>query len=210
VAADAFERVVTGGLGTADSGGAWTSWAGASRQSVDGTAAVLAMAKGTNTGSILALGRTDADVRTTLSLSSVPTGGGAMVYVGARQMDSANGYKARVRVLADGSVRVAMVKLSGSTDEILIGSEVLLPGLTYTPGTELNVRVKASGTGTTNLSLSVWAAGAAEPATPTLTRTDDTAALQGPGGISLGGYLSGSATASVNVRFSEVRVSPVA
>ena len=210
VAADAFERVVTGGLGTADSGGAWTSWAGATRQSVDGSAAVLAMAKGTNTGSILALGRTDADVRTTLSLESVPTGGGAMVYVGVRQMDSVNGYKARIRVLADGSVRAALLKLAGTSDEVLIGSEVLLPRLTYTPGMELDVRVKASGTGTTNLSLSVWAAGTAEPATPTLTRTDDTAALQVPGGISLGGYLSGSATASVNVRFTEVRVTPVA
>ena len=82
--------------------------------------------------------------------------------------------------------------------------------LTYTPGMELDVRVKASGTGTTNLSLSVWATGAAEPATPTLTRTDDTAALQVPGGIGLGGYLSGSATASVNVRFTEVQVAPVA
>ena len=107
-------------------------------------------------------------------------------------------------------MRVALVKLSGTTDEVLIGSEVLLPGLTYTPGTELNVRVQASGTGTTNLSLSVWATGTAEPATPTLVRTDDTAALQVPGGISLGGYLSGSATASVDVRFTEVRVTPVA
>jgi PKD repeat protein len=210
VAADAFERVVTGGFGTADSGGPWASWAGAARQSVDGSAAVLAMAKGTNTGSILALGRTDADVRTALSLSSVPTGGGAMVYVGVRQIDATNGYKARVRVLADGSVRVGLVRLSGTTDEVLIGSEALLPGVTYTPGMELNVRVKASGTGTTSLSLSAWAAGAAEPATPTLVRSDDTAALQVPGGISLGGYLSGSATASVNVRFAEVRVTPVA
>jgi hypothetical protein len=168
------------------------------------------MGKGTNTGSILPLGRTDADVRTAFSLSSVPTGGGAMVYVGARQVDQFLGYKARIRVLADGSVRVALVKLSGTTEEALIGSEVLIPGLTYTAGTELNVRVQSSGTGTTNLSLSVWATGAAEPATPTVVRTDDTAALQVAGGISLGGYLSGSATGPVDVRFTEVRVTPVA
>jgi PKD repeat protein len=209
-ASDAFQRTATGGLGTADLGGSWTAWAGATRQSVANGAAVLAMGKGTNTGSILALGRTDADVRTAFSLSSVPTGGGAMVYVGARQVDATNGYKARVRVLADGSVRVSMVKLAGTTDEVLIGSEVLLPGLTYTAGTELNVRVQASGTGTTNLALSVWATGTPEPAAPTLVRTDDTAALQVPGGISLGGYLSGSATAPVDVRFTEVRVTPVA
>ncbi|MCZ2858120.1 hypothetical protein, partial [Blastococcus sp. VKM Ac-2987] len=62
----------------------------------------------------------------------------------------------------------------------------------------------------TELALSVWAAGSAEPATPTLTRTDSTASLQAPGGVSLGGYLSGSATAPVDVRFTEVRVTPVA
>ena len=210
VAADAFDRTVTGGLGTADSGGQWTAWAGAARQSVKDGAAVLAMAKGTNTGSILALGRTDADVRTAFSLSSVPTGGGAMVYVGVRQVDQYSGYKARVRVLADGSVRAALVKLTGTTDEALVGSEVLLPGLTYTAGTELNVRVQASGTGTTDLALSVWATGKPEPTTPTLVRTDGTAALQVAGGISLGGYLSGSATSPVEVRFAEVRVTPVA
>jgi PKD repeat protein len=210
VAADAFDRTVTGGLGTADTGGPWTAWAGAARQSVKDGAAVLAMAKGTNTGALLAVGRTDADVRTAFSLSSVPTGGGAMVYVGVRQQNAYTGYKARVRVLADGSVRAALVKLAGTSDEALVGTEVLLPGLTYTAGTELNVRVQASGTGTTDLALSVWATGRPEPTTPMLVRTDGTAALQAAGGISLGGYLSASATSSVDVRFTEVRVHPVA
>ncbi len=210
VAADAFDRTVTGGLGTADTGGPWTAWAGAARQSVKDGAAVLAMAKGTNTGALLAVGRTDADVRTAFSLSSVPTGGGAMVYVGVRQQNAYTGYKARVRVLADGSVRAALVKLAGTSDEALVGTEVLLPGLTYTAGTELNVRVQASGTGTTDLTLSVWATGRPEPTTPMLVRTDGTAALQAAGGISLGGYLSASATSSVDVRFTEVRVHPVA
>jgi PKD repeat protein len=210
VAADAFDRAVSGGLGTADVGGTWTASAGATRQSVADGAAKLAMTKGTNTGSYLgALDLPDADVRTAFSLSSVPTGGGAMVYVGVRHVDLHQAYKARVRVFADGSVRVAMVKLSGSTDEVLIGSEVLLPGVTYTPGMELNLRVQASGTDTTELALSVWAAGSAEPVTPTLTRTDATATLQVSGGVSLGGYLSGSATAPVDVRFTELRVTPV-
>ncbi|MGM9038350.1 hypothetical protein ACTFDW_03395, partial [Campylobacter jejuni] len=63
--ADAFERSVTGGLGTADAGGPWTTWAGATRQAVANGAAVLTMAKGTNTGSWLSsVGQTDADVRT--------------------------------------------------------------------------------------------------------------------------------------------------
>ncbi|WP_104523846.1 PKD domain-containing protein [Blastococcus atacamensis] len=210
VARDAFDRSVTGGLGTADLGGAWTSWSGAVRQSVADGAATLALTKGTNTGSYLAdLKLTSADVRTSFSLSGVPTGGGAMLYVGARQVEVYQSYKARVRVFADGSVRAALVRLSGSTDEVLIGAEVLVPGLTYTPGMEIAVRVQASGTGPTDLALSVWAASGQEPAVPTLTRTDSTATLQAPGGVSLGGYLSGSATAGVDVRFTDIRVTPV-
>ena len=44
---------LTGGLGTADAGGAWTVAAGASRQAVTGGAAVLTVGPGNNTGSYL-------------------------------------------------------------------------------------------------------------------------------------------------------------
>ncbi len=211
LASDAFGRTVAGGLGTADVGGAWTAVAGASRQSVKPGNAVFATTKGTNTGSYLAeVAQTDADVRTTVSLSAVPTGGGAMVYVGARRVDATHGYQTRLRFLSDGTVAVALVKLNGSTDESLIGSEVTVKGLTYTPGTVLGVRVQASGSGTTQLSTTVWPAAAAEPATPTLTRTDTTAALQAPGGVGLSAYLSGSATAGVDIRFGTFSAAPVA
>src|SRR3712207_9067570 len=75
----------TGGLGTADAGGAWTSSAGAARQSVNAGTATFAAAKGTNTGSYLgAVSAAGADVRTTFSLAAMPTGGGATVYVVAQ------------------------------------------------------------------------------------------------------------------------------
>src|SRR3712207_9473333 len=64
----------TGGLGSADTGGAWTSSAGAARQSVNAGTATFAAAKGTNTGSYLgAVSAAGADVRTTFSLASMPT-----------------------------------------------------------------------------------------------------------------------------------------
>jgi PKD repeat protein len=202
LATDGFDRSVTGGLGTADVGGAWAASAGGTRQSVAASAARFALTAGTNTGSFLgSVTRTGADVRTTLSLSAVPTGGGANVYVIGRRVAANQEYRARVRILADGSVRVAVVRMSGSTNDVLVGAEVLVPGLTYTPGKELIVRVQVSGTGTTQLAATVWAVGSAEPATPTVSRTDTTAELQTAGSVGLTAYLSGSAVAPVDLRF---------
>jgi PKD repeat protein len=210
-ASDAFGRTVAGGLGTADVGGPWTSSAGASRQSVTSGVATFALAKGTNTGSYLgSVTQTSADVQTAFSLSGVPTGGGAAVYVTVRRVSDTLAYQGRVRVLADGSVHLALDRLPGTTNEVVIGSEVTVPGLTYTPGTVLNVRVQASGTGTTQLSASVWVAGSAEPATPMVTGTDITAELQVAGGVGLLAYLSGSATAPVDLRFTGITARPVA
>jgi len=74
----------------------------------------------------------------------------------------------------------------------------------------LNVRVVATGTGATQLAATVWAAGTTEPTTPTVAGTDTTAPLQAAGSVGLTAYLSGSATSSVDVRFSEITVTPVA
>jgi len=210
LAADRFGRTVTGGLGSADTGGVWTSSAGAARQSVNGGTATFAMTKGTNTGSYLGtVSAASADVQTAFSLASMPTGGGAFVYVTARQVALNTSYSAQVRVLANGSVGVSLVRFAGTTDAVLIGREVVVPGLTYTAGTVLRVAVQASGSGTTNLSATVWADGATQPTTPTVTGTDTTAALQGAGAVGLSGYLSGSATSPVSVRLTSFTAVPV-
>ena len=115
-------------------------------------------------------------------------------------------YSAQVRVLAGGSVGVTLVRFAGTSDAVLIGKEVVLKGVTYTAGTVLHVDVLASGSGTTALSATVWTDGATRPATPTVTATDTTAALQAAGAVGLSSYLSGSATSPVDVRFTSFAV----
>ena len=206
IARDTFDRAVTGGLGTADVGGPWTVQAGGGRQSVAGGEATLNVGPGNNTGSYLGgVSQTSADVRTRVSLSQLPTGGsGAYVYVTGRRVAAGQEYAGRVRVLPDGSVSVAITRTAGG--EAILGSVVALPGFTYTAGTALDVRLQVSGTAPTELALTVWPEGTAEPATPTLTRTDSTASLQAAGGVGLLAYLSGSATASLAVRFDDLDV----
>jgi PKD repeat protein len=205
LAADAFGRTATGGLGTADLGGAWTVAAGATRQSVVDGAAVLTVNKGNNTGSYLAgVAATDVDVRSTVSLSAVPTGGsGALVFLTGRRVGS-NLYSGRVQVLPNGAVAVALVREVGGVETVLGSAN--LPGLTYTAGMPLELLLRVTGTGTTNLEFTVRPAGTTAPAIPTLVRTDSAAELQGPGGIGIAAYLSGSATGPVDVRFDDLVV----
>jgi PKD repeat protein len=211
LATDSFGRTVSGGLGTADVGGVWTSTSGPSRQSVaQGTATLGLAAPGNLTGSALAsVSQTSAEVLTTFSLSAAPTGTGTSVFVTGRRVGTNLEYRARVRFLANGSVGLVFSRLAGSATETLLGSEVIVPGLTYTPGTSLRARVQVWGTGTTQLSARVWAAGATEPVFPQATASDTTASLQTAGGLALSAYLYGSATAPVDIRFTSYAVTPV-
>ncbi|MGY1741765.1 MULTISPECIES: PKD domain-containing protein [unclassified Blastococcus] len=206
IAADAFDRTVTGTLGTADLGGAWASLAGASRQSVADGGAVLLVNPANTTGAHLSgVAATAVDVRTTVSFSAVPAAGtGAYAFVTGRRVGTAQ-YNARLRVLPDGSVGVAVLREVNGVETVL-GPVTTLGGGAYVPGTPLEVRFRVTGTGTTDLALTVWQAGTAEPATPTLVRSDGTAELQAPGSIGISAYLSGSATGPVAVRFEGITV----
>jgi PKD repeat protein len=211
LARDSFDRTFSGGLGTADVGGTWTVANGGSRQSVSpGVATLNLAAPGNLTGSYLGgVSQTGADVLASFSLGSAPTGAGVSVYVTGRRVVANQEYRGRIRFLANGAVAVAATRLSGSASEVVIGTETIVPGLAYTPGTALQVRVRVVGTNPTQIGITVWRAGTEEPAAPTLTRTDTTASLQAPGGLAVSAYLSGSATSPSAVRFTSYSVTAV-
>jgi hypothetical protein len=143
---------------------------------------------------------TSSTVLVSFSASSAPTGSGTSVYVTGRRLGANQEYRVRVRLLADGTVALAFSRLADGAAEAFPGGELIVPGLTYTPGTTLDVRLQTSGTGTTTLRATVWTHGTTEPATPTLTRTDTTASLQAAGGLGLAASLPSSATAATTVR----------
>jgi PKD repeat protein len=210
IAADAFNRTVTGGLGTADTGGAWTASAGPTRQSVTPGAAELQLtAANQNTASYLGgVSQTSADIRTALTATTAPTGSGTYVYVSGRRVNNVGEYRVRIRLLANGTVGLALSRLTGTTEAFPNG-EVIVPGLTYTPGTALNVHVQVFGTGTTTVRATVWTTGT-EPATWQLTRTDSTAGLQAAGGVGLAVHRPSDTTATTAVRFTSYRVTAAA
>ncbi len=193
LAVDRFDRTVTGGLGTADKGGAWAP--ASTRQSVSGGVATFTLsAAGTQTLAYLAaVSSTAAETAVTLTTDKA-TDQTLSVSLTGRRVSTNNEYRARIRLQASGAVAVGVTRLAGSATDTLVGGEVTVAGLKYTPGTQLKTRLQVVGTSPTTIRVKVWPAASAEPAAWQVERTDSTAGLQAPGGIGLLVYLSGSAT----------------
>ncbi|MGY1741709.1 MULTISPECIES: PKD domain-containing protein [unclassified Blastococcus] len=209
---DTFARTVTGGWGTAEVGGAWTT-SGTTGYSVGSGAAALALTRaGTTRSAWVGPARTDTDLRLTLAVDRVPTGNGAYVDVVGRRVGTDTEYQARVVLLADGRVNVSLRALRGSATASTIAAGTTLPvsAVSYAAGTPLNVRLQVTGTSPTQLRVKVWRADQPEPAAWQLSATDSGAGLQAGGAVGVTAYLSSSATnAPVTLRISQLGARPV-
>jgi len=84
-----------------------------------------------------------------------------------------------------------------------LGAEVATPGLTYTTGGNLWLRLQVAGTRPTTLRMRAWVDGQPEPSSWQVSVTDSEASLQTAAAVGLRAYLSGKATNTpVTVRFS--------
>ncbi len=188
LAADTFTRTVpAGGWGSADTGGAWTLSGGSASYSVADGKGIAALTPSSTRIARLGLSGTDAVVRVSISSDSASAGGAATATVIGRQVGASN-YSARVRFEVGGAVRLYLLR-----DEVAIGS-YLMPGVTYTPGTALNVALSVTGTAPTTLAAKVWLATDPEPATWQASATDSTAAMQAAGTVGLMNTVSGAST----------------
>ena len=177
VARDAFGRSVTGGWGTADRGGAWTLSGTLSRYSVAAGAGSVSLGAGSSAKPMLnAVSITDTDFSTVFTTDKAPTGGGQYVSLVGRAVTGGSEYRAKLLLASTGAVTAYLTRVDAGT-EVSLGSAVV-PGLTYTAGTKLQVRFQAVGTSPTTLRVKVWPQGQTEPAAWVLSRTDSTAALQ--------------------------------
>ncbi|SEQ54219.1 PKD domain-containing protein [Microlunatus flavus] len=189
VARDGFTRSVTGGLGAADAGGAWTLSGTASDFAVAGGAARLSAGAGVTRSAYLgSLALTDVDAAATFATTAAPSGGGVYETVVVRRRSGAD-YGARLVLNASGAVSIGVFR-----DGTHLRSAT--PAWTASPGTAVRVRVQATGTNPTVLRARAWRADATEPTTWAVTTSDTTAALQGPGAVGLRSHLSATATAA--------------
>ena len=112
-AGDAFGRTTTNGWGTADTGGAWTAMTTPSNMATTpGTATQTLTAAAASVGAYLgSVAVTDADVRTTISVDKLSAGNGDYVYVLGRRTAKNVEYRALVRILPTGAVRISITQV---------------------------------------------------------------------------------------------------
>ncbi|MCU1573160.1 MAG: hypothetical protein JWO93_1242 [Micrococcaceae bacterium] len=209
LAVDAFGRTVSGGFGTADTGGPWTLNGSAALFSVAGGAGNIRVSAGAGPSAYLgSVSSTGTDSQVRISFDRLATSSGSYAWLSGRRVDGANDYRAKVNVSPSGAVRLDVTKLAGGTETTL--TYLVVPGLQYTANSQLSVRLQVTGTSPSTLRAKVWKVGSTEPSDWQLTATDTTAALQRAGGVGLLTYVSGGATnGPVTVGFDELSVESV-
>jgi len=186
LARDSFTRTVTGGLGSAEVGGAWTTTSGPAYAVSSGAARVTSSAGSKRNAYLSGVSSSDTELRATASFARPTT---SSIYVGlvGRRVGTSE-YGARVVIGSSGSV---VLQLQRDTDTIL--NRTTVAGLTFASGDTLQFRLQVVGTSPTTLRAKVWKVGTTEPSTWQVTATDATAALQAAGSVGLYSYLSRTA-----------------
>ena len=209
-ARDSFTRTTSGGWGTAESGGAWTTNNAGSQFAVNAGTASITMTAGSGPSMYLTgVSSTDTDVQVTATTDKAPTGGGIYLSAVARRLVGVGDYRAKVHLLASGQVALSLLRLSSTGAETTIRAEAVVPGLTYAAGSNLRIRVQATGTNPTTVRAKVWSVASTEPTAWAASVTDTTANLQAAGGVGLMSYLSSTATNAPTVaRFDDFQAGP--
>ncbi len=128
-AADAFERSVTNGLGTADTGGAWQTTGNPSRFSVAGGAGNLDLAQAMLLGAALpAVSSSSTDLVVGVAMDKDPTGGGLYASLAMRRVGGVGEYRTNLRLYSGGAVVLGLARTAGSV-ETKIGGTIVVPGL---------------------------------------------------------------------------------
>ena len=191
IASDTFSRTTTNGLGSADTGGAWTIAGTAANFAVNGGQGRVTVPTvgGSRAATLLAASARDVEVTTTFSLDKLPAGSGSFQGVTVRKVGNTE-YRLRVRTSGTSSVLQLLRVVNGAESAV---ASATLPGV-YVAGTPIHLRFRVVGTGSTQLSGRAWFGAATEPSTWQIQTTDTTTQLQGAGGIGLHLYVSSSAS----------------
>ncbi|WP_241977977.1 PKD domain-containing protein [Cryobacterium sp. TMS1-13-1] len=196
LATDAFTRAVTNGLGTALSGGPWTTTGSVSMYSVDGTGRIRLATPGTTANAFLGqVSSTASDLLFTVSVDKMPTGTGIYVSASGRNIVGVGAYRAKIVLRSTGLVGLSLSRVnSAGAGEVTLQSATNAPSLSFAAGDQLKMRLQVTGTSPTTIRAKVWKLGATEPTTWQRAITDATASLQTAGGVGVTVYLSSSAT----------------
>ncbi|MEU0245167.1 hypothetical protein ABZ192_12680 [Streptomyces sp. NPDC006235] len=187
---DAFQRTVSNGWGTADSGQVWKNTGGAaSDRSVSTGAGIITIPSSISSvrAQTLPLVLGDAEVRFRISANQVSTGASMVPGAVFRWASTTDCYRARVHFGTGGSMFVSITR--GSTT---LGSQPALP-FSYTAGAVFEVRAQAIGH---TVRIKVWQVGQSEPEAWNHTATVTSSPIAtGEVGLSASGFTGNTNTA---------------
>ena len=205
---DDMARTLRGGWGSAVVGGAYQlsrAWAGSVRPG----AATLTAAPGRSGSAVLpAVAVRDVRVRTAISLERLPAeSGGIYASVLLRRLPDRDSYRAKLRVLPDGEVRLSFSRVRSGV-ETLIGGERRAVAV-LAPGVRLTLETSAVGDSAVVLGSRVWS-GDAVPATGWQHTVVDGSAerISRPGAVGLHVYQSGTSRVPAVVAFHGLAADP--
>jgi hypothetical protein len=204
LALDEFERNTSSGWGDADTGGMYTVEGAAGAYSVtdDGGSMRMGAAGATRAANLPAVSASDVDARVRITADRATAGGNWYAYIQLRR-NGTSALQPKIIVNANGTVSVQAGALVNGTESSL-GKAVVVPGLTFTPGTIIWLRASVSGTNPATIKVKAWADGQAEPANWQFSATTNAAALQTPGSVGLRTYLGSQVSnAPVTVTFDD-------
>ncbi|MFB6517435.1 hypothetical protein [Streptomyces sp. NPDC056401] len=195
LAADTFTRTVAaGGWGTSSDGHTYTATGGpASDRSVAATYAVVTLVANPTTHRYMTVAETaqDCDLRASIAFSATATGGSLAASVIARWTSSSDYYRIRVEGTTAGGITLTVTR--GTT---VVGSSVAT-GVTYTPGSVIEVRMRIVGD---RILGRVWPTGAEEPCTWHIDETITSSPIsEGQVGLA-GSALTGNSNVSPEIR----------
>jgi N-acetylglucosamine-6-sulfatase len=206
--ADTFGRTLSGGWGNADVGGAYTLTGTSSDFSVASGAGRMNLpspgaSRKTHLSSTTAL---NASAAMRVSANKAAAGDSQRIAILLRRINEKTEYRGEVRLMPGGDVRLVAIAVSSGTAK-MIGPSVLVPNLTYLPGTYLRVRAESIGTNPTTIRMCAWVDGTPEPKTWQYSQTDSTASLQVTGAVGLSAALPSTATnAPVQISFDDFEI----
>jgi hypothetical protein len=170
---DTFGRTVSGGLGTANSGQAYTLFGTASQFSVAPNTASIAIATAGDKLGYIDLQTANVDITAQVALSAIPATNLATAGFVAKLSTTSNYYNATMLVAAGGAVSLRFSKvIAGGLVTI---STTSVPGVTYVANTFYNLRYQISWSRalqTNVMNLMLWAVGNPQPGGWMATATD--------------------------------------
>jgi PKD repeat protein len=201
LAADQFDRTVSSGWGSADTGGAYTIQGTAANYTVGAREGnIVVPSAGITRSAILGgVSARDIDVIFQVKTDKAAAGGAYFVYAVARRNGN-NEYRPRLTLNANGTVSVhAGVVINNS--ESSIGSPVTVAGLSHTAGGFIYLRAEVTGTSPTTIRVKAWSNHQYEPDDWHYTGTNSASELQTAGAVGLRTYV-GSQVSNAPVTFS--------